>query len=64
MEKVIAPYTYTNVMSEQKRHPIQLKTRVKEKWDKLHEDLGKETNSETAEILVDFYRSKGMKVQV
>ena len=51
-------------MSEQKRHPIQLKTRVKEKWDNLHEDLGKETHSETAEILVDFYRRNGMKVRV
>ena len=51
-------------MSSKKRRPIQLKPDVKQKFDKLHKDLKKETQSETVELLVDFYRTNGMKIQV
>ena len=51
-------------MSAKHRRPIQLQPRVKQKFDDLHTQLGKETQSETVELLVDFYRSNGMKVQV
>lgn len=51
-------------MSAVKRSPIQLKPKVKEKFDTMHTDLGKETQSETVEVLIDFYRANGMRVQV
>jgi hypothetical protein len=51
-------------MSTVKRSPIQLKPNVKEKFDAMHKDLKKETQSETVEVLIDFYRANGMRVQV
>ena len=51
-------------MSAKKRRPIQLKPDVKQKFDALHDVLGKETQSETVELLVDFYRANGMKIRV
>ena len=51
-------------MSAKKRQPIQLKPDVKQEFDDLHEQLGKETQSETVKLLVDFYRANGMKVRV
>ena len=51
-------------MSAKNRRPIQLKPNVKQKFDALHEDLKKETQSETVELLIDFYRSNGMKIHV
>ncbi len=51
-------------MSAKNRRPIQLKPNVKQKFDDLHKVLGKETQSETVEVLIDFYRTNGMKIQV
>lgn len=51
-------------MSTVKRSPIQLKPDVKEKFDAIHTDLKKETQSETVEVLIDFYRANGMQINV
>lgn len=51
-------------MSAKDRRVLQLYPDVKEKFDALHRDLGKESQSETVELLVDFYRKNGMKVNV
>ena len=51
-------------MSTVKRSPIQLKPDVKQKFDDIHEKLGKETQSETVEILIDFYQANAMRIQV
>ena len=51
-------------MSAKNRRPIQLKPNVKQKFDDLHKVLGKDTQSETVEALIDFYRTNGLKVQV
>ena len=51
-------------MSAKKRRPIQLQPDVKQKFDDIHTALGKETQSETVELLVDFYRANGMKIHV
>ncbi len=57
-------YNAQNSMSAKERRPIQLKPNVKEKFDKIHKDLKQETQSETVEVLIDFYRTNGMKIQV
>jgi len=67
VEKVINNvyiHTVYTKMSAKKRRPIQLQPKVKQKFDDLHRELKKETQSETVELLVDFYRSNGLKVRV
>ena len=52
------------IMKAINRYPIQLKPNVKQKFDDIHTILGMETQSETVKVLIDFYRTNGMKIQV
>lgn len=49
---------------EESRHPIQLQPDVKREFDRIHTELGMETQSKTIKRLIDFYREYAQRVQV
>lgn len=49
---------------ELNRHPIQLKPDVKADFDRIHGELGRETQSETLRVLIDYYRANSAQIKV
>jgi len=51
-------------LNEESRRPIQLQPDVKHEFDRIHVELGLETQSKTIKRLIDFYREYAHRVQV